>query len=62
MHKQQDGRQDDMQPPCSPQYLFSVYAEWPVSRHSESLIPETDENRLSAHVTGLPRSPRRLQL
>ena len=42
--------------------LFSVYVPWPVSRHSEPLIPETDENRLSAFVTGRPRPPRRLQL
>ena len=60
MHK--DDRQDDMQPPCPPQNIFSMCVPWPVSRHSEPLIPETDENRLSAHVTGRPRPPRRLQL
>ena len=54
--------ENDIPPPSSPQYLFSVYVPWPVSRHSEPLIPETDENRLSAFVTGRPRPPRRLQL
>ena len=57
-----DDQQDDMQPPCPPQYLFSAYVSWPMSRHSEPLIPETDENRLSAHVTGRRRPPRRLEL
>ena len=47
---------NDMQPPCPPQYLFSMCVTWLLSRHSEPLIPETDENRLSAHVTGRPRS------
>ena len=57
-----DDHQDDMQPPCPPQNIFSMHVLWPVSRHSEHLVPETDENRLSAHVTGRPRPPRRLQL
>ena len=56
-----DDHQDGMQPPCPPHYVFSVYVTWPVSRHSEPLTAETDENRLSAHVTGRPRPPRRLQ-
>ena len=38
-----------------------MYVPWPVSRQSEPLIPETDENRLWAFVTGRPRPPRRLQ-
>ena len=57
-----DDHQDYMQPPCPPQHVFSVYVYCPVSRHSESPIPETDVNRLSVHVTGRPRPPRRLQL
>ena len=57
-----DDHQDDMQLPCPPQHIFSVYVLWPVSRHSEPPTPETDENRLSAHVTGRPRPRRRLQL
>ena len=47
---------DDIQPPCPPLYIFSVYASWPLSLHSEPLIRETDGNRLSALVTSLPRS------
>ena len=57
-----DDHQDGMKPPCPPQHIFSIYFQWPVSRHSEPLTPETDENRLSAHVTDRPRPPRRLQL
>ena len=57
-----DDHQDGMQPPSSPQYLFSIYAPWQVSLHSELLIPETHEHRLSTHVIGQPRPPRRLQL
>ena len=57
-----DDHQDGMQPPFPPQHIFSIYVPWPVSRHSEPLIPETDESRLSAHVAGRPRPPRRLQL
>ena len=56
-----DDHQDCMQPSCPPQHVFFVYFSWPGSLHSEPLIPETDENRLSAHVTGRPRPPRRLQ-
>ena len=43
--------------------ISSLYTHvpWPVSLHSEPLIPETDENRLSAFVTGRPRPSRRLQ-
>ena len=52
---------DGMQPPCPPQHIFSAYVSWPVSRYSVPIIPETDENRLSAHVTSRPRPPRRLQ-
>ena len=57
-----DDHQDDMPPPCPPHHVFSVYVSWPVSRQSEPLIPDTDENRLSACVTGRPRPPRRLHL
>ena len=60
--KPPDDHQDGMQPPCPPQHVFSVYVSCPVSRHSEPPTPKTDENRLSAHVTGRPRPPRRLQL
>lgn len=52
---------NDIPPSSSPQHLFSMYVPWPVSRQSEPIIPETDENRLSARVTGRPRPPRRLQ-
>ena len=57
-----EDHQDGTQPPYPPQHLFFTYVPWPVSRHSEPLIPETDESRLSAHVAGRPRPPRRLQL
>ena len=60
--KPPDDHQDGMQPSFPPHHIFSIYVSWQVSRHSEPLIPETDENRLSAHVTGRPRPPRRLQL
>ena len=53
--------ENDIQPLSSPQYLFSTYVPWPVSRQSESLMPENRENRLSACVTGRPQPPRRLQ-
>ena len=56
-----DDHQDDMQPPCPPQHIFSVYVSWSVSRYSVPITPETDGNRLSAHVTSRPRPPRRLQ-
>ena len=56
-----EDHQDGMQPPCPPQHIFSMYVSWPVSHHPEPLIHETDENRLSAHVTGRPRPPRRPQ-
>ena len=36
--------ENGMPPPSSPQCLFSMHVPWPVSRHSEPLIPETDEN------------------
>ena len=56
-----DDHQDGMQPPCPPQYIFSLCISWPVSRHSEPLIIETRENRLSALVIGQPRPCRRPQ-
>ena len=56
-----DDHQDGMQPPCPPQYIFSLCASLPVSRHSEPLIIETRENRLSALVIGQPRPCRRPQ-
>ena len=56
-----DDHQDGMHPPCPPQYIFSLCISWPVSRHSEPLIIETRENRLSALVIGQPRPCRRPQ-
>ena len=53
--------QDGMQPPCPPQYIFSVCVTWPVGLHSEPRFPETRENRQSAHVIGRRRPPSQLQ-
>ena len=56
-----DDHQDGMRPPCQPHYIFSMYVSWPEHRHSEPLILETRENRLSAHVICRPRPSRQLQ-
>ena len=55
-----DNHQHDTQTPYKPPYLFSVYVPFVMKLLAGPRIPETRENRLSAHDIGRPRPPRGL--
>ena len=52
----------DTQPPCPPQYHFSLHVAWLMKRYSEAHVHETQEIRFWPNVIGQNRPPSRLQL
>ena len=54
--------EDNTQPPCPPQYHFSLDIAWLMKRYSAAHIPETRKIRFSACHPPSSRPPSRLQL